>query len=61
MTDSTFLVRFTGGPHMLVERCYIRHVTSGREAYIQGGPDLFTFLQDCLIPGARLEAADGEE
>jgi len=31
------------------QRCLIRHIASGREAYMQVGPGLRDFIKDCLL------------
>lgn len=49
LKDSSFLVRITIDEHTSVVRCHIRHTTSGREAYVQGGPKLRMFIKDCLL------------
>ena len=45
----TFLLRISINVKSLVTRCYIRHIVSGRETYIQGGPKLGAFIKDCLL------------
>lgn len=49
LSDSSFLIRVSIDEGSLVERCLIRHLPSGRETYIQGGPGLQTFVNSCLI------------
>ncbi len=49
LRDGSFLVRISIDERTSVVRCYIRHTTSGREAYVQGGPKLRTFIKDCLL------------
>ncbi len=58
MSDGAFLLRFSTDEHSLVERCFIRHIASGREAYIQSGPNLRAFVKDCLLRNGGSEAAD---
>ena len=41
-----------------VVRCSIRHIASGREAYLQGGPRLLAFVNDFLLNGGRPEHDD---
>ena len=53
LKNSTFLLRVAIDRQGLVERCFIRHIASGREAYVQGGPGLSAFVQECLLDGAR--------
>jgi len=49
LNNSKFLVRAAIDRQGLVERCFIRHIASGREAYVQGGPGLSAFVQQCLL------------
>ena len=44
-----------------VVRCYIRHIASGREAYVQGGPRLVAFINECLLNGIKPEHDDLDE
>jgi hypothetical protein len=46
---NSFLLRFMYSDGGRVERCYIRHIVSGREAYLQGGPGLSEFVRECLL------------
>lgn len=32
-----------------IVRCLVRHLNSGREVYVQGGPKLLAFVKDCLL------------
>jgi hypothetical protein len=58
LTNSTFLVRVTADQRGLVERCFIRHMVSGREAYIQGGPGLSAFVKECLLVNQGVEPTE---
>jgi hypothetical protein len=49
LANSTFLVRISVNGSTIIERCSIRHIASGREVYIQGGPGLSDFIQTCLL------------
>jgi len=49
LDNSSFLLRISEDEAALVERCFIRHVASGREVYVQSGPGLRTFIQSCLL------------
>jgi hypothetical protein len=49
LSDSSFLLRISPGEHGLVIRCFIRHLASGREAYVQGGSKLRDFVKACLL------------
>lgn len=53
LANSSFLVRVTTDQRGLVERCLIRHVASGREAYVQGGTGLSAFVKECLLGDGR--------
>ena len=46
---STFLVRIVVDGSVTAERCSIRHIASGREVYVQGGPGLRNFIETCLL------------
>ncbi|GAC1360598.1 MAG: hypothetical protein NVSMB38_44490 [Ktedonobacteraceae bacterium] len=49
LSEGTFLLRIATDEQTAVERCFIRHLTSGREAYVQGGPNLRAFVEACLL------------
>lgn len=49
LRNGSFLVRISIDERNSVVRCYIRHTTSGRDTYVQGGPKLRTFIKDCLL------------
>jgi hypothetical protein len=49
LSDSCLLLRIPVDEETLVERCLIRHRNSGRETSVQGGPELCTFVQTCLV------------
>ena len=49
LSDGSFLMRISRDAHTSVERCLIRHIPSGKEAYVQGGPNLRAFLKACLL------------
>lgn len=46
--DGAFLLRIWKDEHDTVYRCLLRHLASGREAYLQGGPNLRAFVKACL-------------
>jgi hypothetical protein len=56
--NSTFLLRIPVDGMGTVERCYIRHIASGREAYVQGGPGLRDFIKTCLLNGGSPETGN---
>ena len=49
LSDSSFLLRISLGERGSVLRCFIRHLASGREAYVQGGSGLRAFVKACLL------------
>jgi hypothetical protein len=58
LRDGAFLLRISTDEHSQIERCFVRHIGSGREAYIQSGPNLRAFVRDCLLQSGGSEAAD---
>ncbi len=48
LSDSSFLLR-CWTENATVERCLIRHLSSGREIYVQSGPGLRAFIGVCLL------------
>lgn len=48
--NGSFLVRVSVDEATQVERCLIRHITSGREVYVQSGSSLSAFITSCLLP-----------
>jgi hypothetical protein len=49
LTDGSFILRISRDGETSVERCLIRHISSGHEAYVQGGPNLRAFVKTCLL------------
>jgi hypothetical protein len=49
LSDGSFLLRISRDKDTAVERCLIRHMLSGREAYVQGGSNLRAFIKDCFL------------
>lgn len=49
LREGSFLLRCSTNGRSVVQRCLIRHVESGREAYLQVGPGLRDFINDCLL------------
>lgn len=64
LSDSSFLLRISLGERGSVLRCFIRHLASGREAYVQGGSGLRAFVKACLLKegeaGSNDPGATGE-
>ena len=57
LEDGAFLLRISQDEYERepVYRCLIRHLASGREAYLQGGPNLRAFVRACLVNGGDTE------
>jgi len=51
LDSSSFLIRIAMDDEMNVERCFIRHIASGREIYVHSGPGLGAFITSCLLSG----------
>jgi hypothetical protein len=49
IATNSYLLRFMHTDDGRIERCYIRHIASGREAYLQGGPGLSNFVCECVL------------
>lgn len=49
LSDGSFLLRLWRDEDTAVERCLLRHIASGREAYVQGGRNLRDFVRACLL------------
>ncbi len=49
LNDGTFLLRISIDAKASVTRCFIRHLVSGREAYLQSGSGLRSFIKACLV------------
>ncbi len=49
LSDGSFLLRISHADNASAERCLIRHLASGQEAYVQGGAKLRTFIKTCLL------------
>lgn len=49
LKDGAFLLRIWKDEHDTAYRCLLRHLASGHEAYLQGGPNLRAFVRACLV------------
>lgn len=58
LNDGTFLLRISLNVDASVQRCLIRHLASGREAYIQSGPNLRAFVKACLLNSDESASTD---
>lgn len=47
--NSAFLLRISRDEGASLERYLIRHIASGREAHVQSGLGLRSFVKDCLL------------
>jgi hypothetical protein len=53
LDQGTFLLRIFNLEDGVVQRCFIRHVASGREAYVQGGKNLRSFVKSCILQSGQ--------
>ena len=59
LSDGSLLLRVSTNPDTPVVRCFIRHMASGREVYLQSGKRVRDFVMDCLLQkGNRPEPPD---
>jgi hypothetical protein len=49
LSDGSFLLRISRDENTSVVRCLIRHLASGREAYIQSGEGIRAFIEASLL------------
>lgn len=61
INDGSFLLRVTTDAKTGAERCYIRHIASGREAYMQGGTNLRAFITACVLQSKTPDSGTGNE
>ncbi len=59
LNDASFLLRISILAKASVIRCYIRHIASGREVYVQSGSSLRAFVKEHLLYGAS-ESTDSD-
>lgn len=53
LNEDCFLLRITTDANAPMTRCLVRHVASGSEAYLQGGPNLQTFIKTYLLQNSQ--------
>ena len=53
LRDGSFLLRCSTNGHTKAQRCLIRHIASGREAYVQVGSGLRDFIKSCLLDSSQ--------
>ena len=56
-SESSFLLRVWLEENGTAVRCFIRHIASGREVYIQSGSNLYAFVKACLSPDSHPDSA----
>lgn len=56
-SEGSFLLRIWLEENGTVLRCFIRHIASGREAYVQSGSTLLAFVKSCLLPDSNPDSA----
>jgi len=56
-SESSFLLRISLEENGTILRCFIRHIASGRETYIQSSSNLHAFVKACLLPGDHSDPA----
>ncbi len=61
LRDGSFLLRISLDEQTSIQRCYIRHIASGRDAYVQGGPNLRAFVKACLLNSGNSEESTSPE
>jgi hypothetical protein len=49
LKEGSFLLRISKDEDSAIERCLIRHIASGQEAFVQSGPQLRAFVKACLL------------
>ena len=55
LKEGSFLLRISTAQKGSVLRCFIRHIASGREAYVQSGPNLRAFVKASLLNDGTIE------
>jgi hypothetical protein len=63
LNQGIFLLRIFSLQDGEVQRCFIRHIASGREANVQGGSNLQTSVRECVVqsPNSSLESVGHED
>ena len=60
LDKGTLLLRITIDPDNDILRCHVRHLASGRDAYIQSSVHLQTFIQSCILWDSPSDADKGD-
>jgi hypothetical protein len=58
LKEGNFLLRISRDDGSSIERCLIRHLASGQEAFVQSGPQLRAFVKACLLDGSPPTSTD---
>lgn len=61
LNNGTFLFRVSVDSDPSTFRCLIRHLESGREAYIQSGQAMQAFIEHCLLAKTTTPGTSGED
>jgi hypothetical protein len=56
-SESSFVLRLWLEENGTTVRCLIRHIASGREAYVQSSSNLYAFVKACLLPDSHTDSA----
>ena len=59
LNNARFLLRISLDAKASVTRCFIRHLASDREAYVQSGSGLRSFIEACLASDSGEYKPDG--
>ena len=59
--NNSFLLYFTVEENTHFKRCRIRHIASGKEAFVQIGPNLYAFIKSYLLDNGGTEHNDPGE
>lgn len=57
LSEGSFLLRVFLEENGTILRCFIRHIASGREVYIQSSSNLYDFVKACLLPDSHPDSA----
>jgi hypothetical protein len=58
LNEGTFLLRISIDAKASVTRCFIRHIASGREAYVQSSSGLWSFIKASLVGDSEVYKPD---
>jgi len=58
LNEGTFLLRISIDAKASVTRCFIRHIASGREVYVQSSSGLWSFIKASLVGDSKVYKPD---